>query len=87
MLVGQILSSCENAVATVDGKFLSAAEYQACVDANFNYKWSEAFFVGLAGLGMIVGLILNWDDHTNRNSQLNRTKKSKQAAEASEKIN
>lgn len=47
----------------------------------------QVFFVGLAGLGMIIGLILNWDDHVRRGDQLNRSKATKLKAQAEAKAN
>lgn len=85
LIVGKILSGCENAFAHTEGEFLSVDDYNRCLGATWDYKWSEVFFVGLAGLGMLVGLVLNWDDHTNRGDQLNRSKKAKLAAQAAQK--
>ena len=81
IIVGKILSSCDNAQPTADGKFVNNTTYDQCITDNFDYRWTEVFFVGLAGLGLLIGFYLNYDDSTKRSNRLNQNKKQREAAE------
>jgi hypothetical protein len=54
-----------------------------CGNVSGRYRYSEFFFAGLAGLGILIGIMLNVDDKTKRRSQLNKvhTAESKAADE------
>ncbi len=65
VIVGQILSECNNNPATNATQVLSPEKFDDCQKTLDHYKWTETFFVSLAALGFFIGLYLNIHDWRN----------------------
>jgi len=72
VIIGQLLNLCNFDPPTTVEHILDNATHAQCSSGWDNYKHSEFFFAGLAGLGLLIGIWLNIDDKTKRNSQLNK---------------
>lgn len=65
VLVGQILAKCNSDPPTNPSQILSDSTYDDCQGSIDNYKYTESFFVGLAVVGFLIGLVLNYHDSNN----------------------
>ena len=72
VIIGQLLNACNYDPPTTVDHILDNKTHAECASGWDNYKHSEFFFSGLAALGLLIGVWLNVDDKTNRNSQLNK---------------
>ena len=63
VIVGQILGPCNNDPPTSANQTMTESKFHMCKETTDRFQYSETFFVGLAALGFLIGLFLNFHDY------------------------